>query len=69
MNWGDREIPTESGPCCLCAQPFTRWGFNPTPVIDDDDSRCCARCYNNVVMPHREYRARKEALRETAKAP
>ena len=43
----------ENGICAICGGEYTWGGRNPYPVIDDEDSCCCAECDMRIVLPLR----------------
>ena len=43
----------ESGICCLCGSNYDNYGRNPSPVVMDEDARCCDKCDRAFVIPIR----------------
>ena len=41
------------GICCLCGDGFYDWGNNPSPLVVDQNSRCCDDCDITKVAPVR----------------
>jgi len=39
--------------CALCDAQFTGWGHNPSPIVNDEDKRCCTQCNEDRVIPQR----------------
>lgn len=41
------------GKCAICGENYVWGGYNPSPVIEDKEFRCCSYCNDNEVMTAR----------------
>lgn len=39
--------------CCICGEPFGKFGNNPEPFMSADEGRCCDACNLKFVIPAR----------------
>ena len=41
------------GTCAICGKGYIWGGYNPRPVVTDNDARCCEKCAVEVIQPAR----------------
>jgi len=53
IQWLEKEEDYGVGKCAICGNNYTFMGNNPFPIVNDEDSRCCAICDGTVVLDAR----------------
>jgi hypothetical protein len=39
--------------CVFCGECYENMGYNPAPVISDENAACCGWCNSTIVLPTR----------------
>jgi len=48
-----KEDQGEVGICAICGGQYAHGGYNPNPIIADENARCCGCCNHRFVVPKR----------------
>ena len=51
---GEKEVHI----CCICGKRFFGHGNNPSPIVKNQNARCCNGCNATIVIPERFARMR-----------
>ena len=53
LGFAAKEGINPTGTCCICGKEYVLGGYNPFPVVEDRDARCCRSCDKGYVLPTR----------------
>lgn len=51
--FGNHLHESRSKLCCICGEPYGKYGNNPEPYMSADEGRCCDACNLKFVLPAR----------------